>query len=62
MDIQQNVRTVLTNINMIKVAEVSGISYNTLMNFRKGRKAYLTEEELETVIETIKKITFIVGR
>ena len=62
MDIQQNVRTVLTNINMIKVAEVSGISYNTLMNFRKGRKAYLTEEELDLTIKAIKKITFIGGR
>ena len=62
MTIQENVRTVLTIINMTKVSEESGISYNTLMNFRKGRKAYLTENELDLTIKAIKKITYIGGR
>ena len=62
MTIQENVRLVLTNINMKKVSEESSIPYNTLMNFRKGRKAYLTEQELDLTIQAIKKITKIGGR
>ena len=55
--LQDKVRTVLGHMNMKKVAEHGNISYETVMNFRKGRKAYLTEEELAIVVRTIQELT-----
>ena len=43
-------------MNMRKISEDSGVSYNTLRNYSCGRKANLEHEEYNAVVNAIRSI------
>ena len=57
----ERLRQILSVVNTTKVAEVSGISYQILANFKKGKKKYLTDVEFNATVEAIKTLTNMKG-
>lgn len=52
----EELRNLLGLLNMRKIADLSGISYSIIRNFKSGRKKYLTSNEYNAIISAINNL------
>ena len=52
----KDLRPLLYYINMRKLADVSGVSYDIIKNYKKHKKEHFSDDEYNAVVAAIKKI------
>ena len=56
-----NLRECIGYINMRKLSNLSGVSYDVLRNYSCGRKEHLSDEEVNAVVKALREIMLIGG-
>ena len=51
-----DLRNILHFVNMRKLADLTGVNYDSIKNYKKGTKKYLNDEDFNKVVQGLRDI------